>query len=154
MVKMLEGNFGKPDVIAGVATGGIALGALVAQELGLPFIYVRSKQKEHGLSNQIEGHSEPGQSVIVIEDLISTGKSSLNAVDALREFGCSIKGMVAIFSYGLDESKENFKKAKCPLVTLAHYDTMLTKAVETNYINQSEAKLLRDWKKDPKNWMK
>jgi len=154
MVKMLEGNFGKPDVIAGVATGGIALGALVAQELGLPFVYVRSKQKEHGLSNQIEGHLEPGQNVIVIEDLISTGKSSLNAVDALREFGCSVKGMVAIFSYGLDESKENFKKAKCPLVTLAHYDTMLTKAVKTNYINQSEAKLLRDWKKDPKNWMK
>ncbi len=154
MVKVLEDNFGRPDVIAGVATGGIALGALVAQELGLPFIYVRSKQKEHGLSNQIEGHAEKGQSVIVVEDLISTGKSSLNAVEALRDFGCSIKGMVSIFSYGLQESKDNFKEAKCPLVTLAHYDTMLTKAVETNYITPQDLKLLRDWKKDPKNWMK
>lgn len=154
MVKVLEDNFGRPDVIAGVATGGIAIGALIAQELGLPFIYVRSKQKEHGLSNQIEGYVEKGQSVIVIEDLISTGKSSINAVEALRDFGCSIKGMVAIFSYGLQESKDNFRVAKCPLVTLAHYDTMLTKAVETNYVTASDVKLLRDWKKDPKNWLK
>ncbi len=154
MVKVLESNFGRPDVIAGVATGGIAIGALVAQELGLPFVYVRSKQKEHGLSNQIEGYLEKDQSVIVIEDLISTGKSSLNAVEALRDYGCSIKGMVAIFSYGLNESKENFKAAKCPLVTLAHYDTMITKAVETNYISNKDVKTLRDWKKNPKNWLK
>ena len=154
MVKVLEDNYGRPDVIAGVATGGIALGAIVAQELGLPFVYVRSKQKEHGLSNQIEGYIEKGQSVIVIEDLISTGTSSLNAVDALRDFGCSIKGMVAIFSYGLSESKENFKKAKCPLITLAHYDAMLTKAIETNYITAQDAKLLRAWKKNPENWVK
>lgn len=154
MVKVLDDNFGRPDVVAGVATGGIALGALVAQELGLPFVYVRAKKKEHGLSNQIEGYIEKGQSVIVIEDLISTGKSSLNAVEALRDFGCSIKGMIAIFSYGLKESKNNFKEAKCPLVTLADYDTMITKALESNYINQAEAKLLRDWKKDPQNWLK
>lgn len=154
MVKVLDDNFGRPDVVAGVATGGIALGALVAQELGLPFAYVRAKKKEHGLSNQIEGYIEKGQSVIVIEDLISTGKSSLNAVEALRDFGCSIKGMIAIFSYDLKESKNNFKEAKCPLVKLADYDTMITKALESNYINQAEAKLLRNWKKDPQNWLK
>lgn len=154
MVKSLESNFGRPDVIAGVATGGIAIGALVAQELGLPFIYVRSKAKEHGLSNQIEGVFESGQSVIVIEDLISTGKSSLNAVEALRSQGCIIKGMVAIFSYGLNEAKENFKTAKCPLITLSNYDALLTKALETNYIGQGDLNLLKEWKKNPKTWLK
>lgn len=154
MVKTLEENFGRPDVIAGVATGGIAMGALVAQELGLPFVYVRSKPKEHGLSNQIEGVLEDGQSAIVIEDLISTGKSSLQAVSALREAGCSVKGMVAIFSYELEVASQNFKDAGCPLVTLSNYSALLEKAVETNYISQSDLKTLKDWRNNPNEWAK
>ncbi|MGB0403576.1 MAG: orotate phosphoribosyltransferase [Salibacteraceae bacterium] len=152
MVKALEDNYGKPDVIAGVATGGIAMGALVAQELGLPFVYVRSKPKEHGLSNQIEGVIEKGQSVIVIEDLISTGGSSLDAVAALKAKGCSIKGMIAIFSYELSISKENFKKANCPLITLSNYSALLEKAVESNYISQSDVKALKAWSNNPNEW--
>ncbi|UTW60779.1 orotate phosphoribosyltransferase [bacterium SCSIO 12741] len=152
MVKTIEDNFGKPDVIAGVATGGIAIGALVAQELGLPFAYVRSKSKEHGLSNQVEGVVEAGQSVIVIEDLISTGKSSLNAVQALRDIGCSIKGMVGIFSYGLAESRDNFIREKCQLITLADYDSLIQKAIENKYINEQDLKLLQLWKKAPAEW--
>lgn len=154
MVKSMEENFGRPDVIAGVATGGIAIGALVAQELGLPFVYVRSKAKEHGLSNQIEGVIEEGQSVIVIEDLISTGKSSLQAVEALRAANCSIKGMVAIFSYELDVAKNNFKSANCPLITLSNYNALLEKAVETNYISPADLKTLKAWRNDPNNWLK
>jgi orotate phosphoribosyltransferase len=154
MVKTLEENFGRPDVIAGVATGGIAMGALVAQELGLPFVYVRSKPKEHGLSNQIEGVLEEGQSAIVIEDLISTGKSSLQAVAALREANCSVKGMVAIFSYELEVASQNFKDAGCPLVTLSNYTALLEKAVETNYISQSDLKTLKDWRNNPDEWAK
>ncbi|MBD79857.1 MAG: orotate phosphoribosyltransferase [Crocinitomicaceae bacterium] len=154
MVKALEENYGTPDVIAGVATGGIAIGALVAQELGLPFVYIRSKPKGHGLSNQIEGVIEKGQSVIVIEDLISTGKSSLQAVDVLRDKGCSIKGMIAIFSYGLDVAEKNFKKAICPLVTLSSYDAMLQKAVDSNYVSHGDLKTLKAWKTDPENWAK
>lgn len=152
MVKVIEENFGRPDTIAGVATGGIAIGALIAQELGLPFVYVRSKNKEHGLSNQIEGVLEKGQSVIVIEDLISTGKSSLAAVDALRDAGCSIKGMAAIFTYDLPESHENFKEAKCPLVALSNYDALISKALESAYISNSDLKSLKSWRKSPKDW--
>jgi len=154
MVKTLEDNFGTPDVIAGVATGGIAIGALVAQELGLPFIYIRSKPKGHGLSNQIEGVVEKGQSVLVIEDLISTGKSSLDAVEVLREKGCSVKGMIAIFSYGLKVAENNFKNAQVPLITLSNYDAMLQKAVDSNYITAKDTKALKSWKSDPENWMK
>ena len=152
IVKALEDNYGRPDVIAGVATGGIAMGALVAQELGLPFVYIRSKPKEHGLSNQIEGVIEKGQSVIVIEDLISTGGSSLQAVAALKERGCSVKGMIAIFSYELGISKENFKKANCPLITLSNYSALLEKAVESKYISQSDVKALKAWSSNPNDW--
>ncbi|MCB0482147.1 MAG: orotate phosphoribosyltransferase [Flavobacteriales bacterium] len=154
MVKAIEGTFGRPDVIAGVATGGIAIGALVAQELGLPFVYVRAQSKEHGLSNQIEGVIEADQSVIVIEDLISTGKSSLLAVDVLRNAGCSVKGMAAIFTYDLDIAAQNFKNAKCPLITLANYDVLVEKALETNYVNESDLKSLKAWKKAPTEWKK
>lgn len=152
MVKAIEETYGRPDVIAGVATGGIALGVLVAQELGLPFAYVRSQTKEHGLSNQIEGVIEKGQSIIVIEDLVSTGKSSLMAVQALRDAGCSVKGMAAIFTYNLAVATENFKNSKCPLITLSHYDALLEKAVESNYVNDSDLKSLRAWKKSPSDW--
>ena len=153
MVTTIEEKYGKPDVIAGVATGGIAVGALVAQELGLPFIYIRSKPKGHGLSNQIEGVVQKGQSVIVIEDLISTGKSSLDAVEVLREKGCSVKGMIAIFSYGLKVAAANFKNAQVPLATLSNYDAMLEKAVDSNYISSKDIKTLKAWKSDPNAWV-
>ncbi len=151
-VKIINEEFGSVDVIAGVATGGIAQGALVAQELGLPFVYVRSSQKKHGLTNQIEGIVESGQSVVVVEDLISTGKSSLNAVNALREAGCNIKGMVAIFSYDLTIARENFEKADCKLITLSDYNFLIRKAVETNYINESDIQSLVRWRENPKKW--
>lgn len=147
-------QYGKPDVIAGVATGGIAQGALVAQELGLPFIYVRSSAKGHGMGNQVEGYFEKGQRVVVIEDLISTGGSSLKAVEALREAGLDVKGLVAIFTYGFDVAKENFKNAKCPYLTLSNYDVLLKNALESNMISESDLKTLGEWRKDPNNWNK
>jgi orotate phosphoribosyltransferase len=151
-VKLINEEFGTVNLIAGVATGAIAAGVLVAQDLGLPFVYVRSEKKDHGLSNQIEGVVESGQSVVVIEDLVSTGQSSLNAVAALREAGCNVKGMVAIFSYNLPEAKANFKKANCQLVTLTDYDILIKKALERNYIKESDLKTLIQWRENPKEW--
>lgn len=147
-------HFGKPDVIAGVATGGIAQGALVAQELGIPFIYVRSTAKGHGLGNQIEGHFEPGQRVVVIEDLISTGGSSLVAVEALREAGCEVKGLVAIFTYGFDIALKNFAEAECPFVTLTDYDHLIDQALKSEYVTEGDINSLREWKKAPDSWKK
>jgi orotate phosphoribosyltransferase len=150
----IEELYGKVDVIAGVATGGIAQGALVAQELDLPFIYVRTSPKGHGLTNQIEGHFEPGQTVVVIEDLISTGGSSLKAVEALKEAGCNVKGLVAIFSYQFDIAKEHFAEAQCPFATLTNYETLIEKAVETGYIQEKDVEELRDWRLSPSTWKK
>lgn len=147
-------EFGKPDVIAGVATGGIAQGALIAQELGLPFVYIRSEAKKHGLTNMIEGVVEKGQSVVVIEDLISTGGSSLKAVEALREAGCEVKGMVAIFTYGFKTAADSFKKAKCKLVTLSDYDTLIQQALQSNYIAEKNLKSLKEWRENPSEWKK
>lgn len=146
--------FGKPDVIAGVATGGIAQGALVAQELGVPFIYVRSSAKEHGMGNQIEGYFEEGQKVVVIEDLISTGGSSLKAVDALRDAKLDVKGLVAIFTYGFDAAHQNFADAECPYVTLSDYDTLVKLALESNRITESDMDSLTAWRQSPKDWKK
>ncbi len=140
-----ESNF-EPEAIAGVATGGIAQGALIAQELGLPFAYVRSEKKEHGLSNQIEGEVRQGQRIVVVEDLISTGGSSLNAVQALRAAGCNIKGMVAIFSYNLLKAEKAFKDADCALITLTDFDHLLLKALEVGYIAESDIKILQEFK--------
>jgi len=151
-VEVINENFVKPDVIAGVATGGIAIGALVAQEMGLPFIYVRSEAKKHGLTNMIEGEIAAGQTVVVIEDLISTGGSSLKAVEALREKGCTVKGMVAIFTYGFDQATQNFKKAKCNVKTLTNYDTLVKAALERGYIDQKNIKSLEEWRANPENW--
>ena len=151
-VKMCLDKFGKPDVIAGVATGGIPQGALVAQELGLPFVYVRSEKKSHGMNNQVEGIINSGQSVVIIEDLVSTGKSSLNAVEALREKGAVIKGMLAIFTYGMDVAAENFKKNDCQLYTLTNYNTLVQKAAEESYIREEDLASLMEWKKDPQAW--
>lgn len=144
--------FGKVEVIAGVATGGIAIGALVAEELGLPFIYVRSAAKGHGLENMIEGDVQSGQRVVVIEDLISTGGSSLKAVEALREAGCNVLGLAAIFTYGFEEAKKSFAEATCPYFTLSDYDHMIEHAISTNYINEKDLESLRSWKTNPKNW--
>lgn len=151
-VKAIQEEYGDVDVIAGVATGAIAQGALVAQEMGLPFVYVRSESKKHGLANLIEGHVEAGQSVVVVEDLISTGGSSIKAVNALRAAKCKVKGMVAIFTYQLPAATKNFEKEKCKLVTLADYDTMISRAVENEYIRESDMVSLTEWRKDPKKW--
>lgn len=145
-------KFGKPDYIAGVATGAIGIGLLVAEALELPFIYVRPEAKKHGRQNQIEGQFEAGKSVVVVEDLISTGKSSLQAVDALRAADANILGMAAIFTYGFDVAAENFKNADIQLVTLSNYPTLLEAAVEKKYISQEEVATLSDWSKDPSVW--
>ena len=151
-VEKIVQNYGKPDVIAGVATGGIAQGALVAQEMGLPFVYVRSEKKSHGMQNQIEGVINAGQSVVVIEDLVSTGKSSLMAVDALREIGAQVKGMVAIFTYQMEIANQNFEAKNCQLVTLSNYETLIHKAVEEAYINEDDRQSLKEWRKDQQAW--
>jgi orotate phosphoribosyltransferase len=153
-VKVITEKFGKPDVIAGVATGGIAQGALVAQELGLPFVYVRSEAKKHGLTNMIEGVVEKGQSVVVIEDLISTGGSSLKAVEALRDAGCTVKGMAAIFTYGFKNAADNFKKSKCKLTTLSDYETLIKQALQSGYVNDKDLKSLQQWRENPAEWGK
>ena len=140
------------DVVAGVATGGIAQGALVAQELGKPFVYVRSEAKSHGLTNQIEGEIHEGQSVVVIEDLVSTGKSSLIAVNALREKGCNVKGMAAIFTYGLEVAARNFADAAVELHTLTNYDTLLEVACKEEYIRGADRESLAAWRKNPEAW--
>lgn len=145
-------KFGKPDVIAGVATGAIGIGLLVAQALDLPFVYVRPEPKKHGRQNQIEGHFTKGQTVVVIEDLISTGKSSLQAVEALSTAGAEIKGMAAIFTYGFDTASENFKNAGIELYTLSNYPTLLKAAVAKNYITESEIETLAIWSKNPAEW--
>mgnify|MGYP000965588374 FL=1 len=152
IAKNIEIEFGKPDVIAGVATGAIGIGALVAEYLGLPFVYVRPEAKKHGRQNQIEGFIEKGQNVVVVEDLISTGKSSLVAVDALKAAEVNVKGMVAIFTYGFDVSKENFKTNNVNLFTLSNYESLLEQALDTNFINQSEVDVLSKWNSNPSEW--
>ena len=152
MAKLVESKYGKPDVIAGVATGAIAIGILVAQELGVPFIYVRPEPKKHGRKNQIEGYIEAGQNVVVIEDLISTGKSSLNAVTALKEADVTVKGMIAIFSYGFNVATENFKEYNVELTTLSNYDHLLEQALDSQFINDKEMETLEAWKVNPSEW--
>ena len=152
IAKLVDDKYGKPDVIAGVATGAIAIGILVAQELGVPFVYVRPEPKKHGRKNQIEGYLEAGQNVVVIEDLISTGKSSLNAVTALKEADVTVKGMIAIFSYGFGIAEENFKAANVELTTLSNYDYLLDQALDSKFINDSEKETLEAWKVNPSEW--
>ncbi len=147
-------EFGMPDVIAGVATGGLPQGALVAQELNLPFIYVRSSAKAHGMGNMIEGHYSKGQKVVLIEDLISTGGSSIKGVDALNESGLNILGLAAIFTYGFEVSLSNFKKANCDFKTLSDYSTLINVAIENNYISNSDLESLQNWREAPSEWNK
>lgn len=151
-VQLINSEFGSVDCIAGVATGGIAHGVLVAQDLGLPFVYVRNSKKGHGLTNLIEGVVESGQSVIVIEDLISTGGSSLNAVEALRSRGVYVKGLIAIFTYGFNIAKERFKQANCPVYALADYHHLILQALENGYIRESDFDKLEMWRENPSTW--
>lgn len=152
MAKQIEKTYGKPDVIAGVATGAIGIGILVAEFLGLPFVYVRPEAKKHGRQNQIEGFIQKGQNVVVVEDLISTGKSSLNAVKALKEAEVNVKGMVAIFTYGFKIAEDNFKKADIRLHTLGNYENLLEQALETKYITDKQLETLAEWNANPSKW--
>ncbi len=152
LCRLIMENFQNIDAVAGVATGAIAQGALVADTLGLPYVYVRSSPKDHGLENLIEGNLKPGQRVVVIEDLISTGGSSLKAVEAIRNAGCEVAGMAAIFTYGFPIAVKKFKAAKVDLVTLSNYNAMLEAALETNYISENDVETLQEWRKDPAAW--
>lgn len=152
LAKNIENLYGKPDVIAGVATGAIGIGAIVANDLGLPFVYVRPEAKKHGRQNQIEGRLEKGQSVVVVEDLISTGKSSLNAVEALKSASVNVKGMAAIFTYGFERSKTNFAEKNIELHTLSNYEALLEQALDTGFINDKELNVLSQWNSNPSEW--
>ncbi|HEY0175393.1 MAG TPA: orotate phosphoribosyltransferase [Pedobacter sp.] len=152
LTQLIQEEFGSVDLIAGVATAGIPQGVLVAQELGLPFAYVRAKAKEHGTGSLIEGEIVEGQRVVVVEDLISTGKSSLQAVNALKEAGLSVAGLVSIFTYGFDIADENFKEAKCRFATLSNYNTLIEYAAENSFIAQSDVDILNQWRRNPSEW--
>jgi len=153
-VNMIREEVGHIDVVVGVATGGIGIGALIAQDLGLPFAYVRSSAKAHGLTNQIEGVVESGQRVVVIEDLISTGGSSMKAVEALREVGCNVKAMIAIFNYGFEVAAERFKEANCRMLSLSDYDALLDYAKANDLLPNTDFSELKKWRQDPANWKK
>lgn len=154
LAKQIEEVYGKPDIIAGVATGAIGIGALVADYMNLPFCYVRPEAKSHGRQNKIEGFVSKNQQVVVVEDLISTGGSSLKAVEALIEADLQVKGMVAIFSYGFPVAEENFKKANISLHTLSDYENLLRQAEKSNYITAEEVKTLANWRENPSIWQK
>lgn len=152
LVRLIMENFPEAEAVAGVATGAIAQGALVADALNLPFVYVRSKPKDHGLENLIEGELKPGMKVVVVEDLISTGGSSLKAVEAIRKNGCEVVGMVASYTYGFDVAKKAFDDANVKLITLTNYEAVVAEALNTGYIQPSDVELLHSWRKDPANW--
>ena len=152
--RIIEENFAEVDAVAGVATGAIAQGALVADELNLPYVYVRPKPKDHGMGNQIEGELPEGAKVIVVEDLISTGGSSLKAVDALRKAGFEVVGMVASYTYGFPVAEEAFRAAGVKLLTISDYEHVVAEAVATGYIAANDEELLKQWRKDPASWNK
>lgn len=154
LVHAILANFPEATAVAGVATGAIAQGALVAEELAMPYAYVRPKPKDHGMKNQIEGELPEGSKVVVVEDLISTGGSSLKAVAALREAGFEVVGMVASYTYGFPVAEEAFKETNVQLVTLTDYQSVVEKALETGYINKEDVPMLDEWRKDPANWKK
>lgn len=152
IARLILENFGQVDAIAGVATGAIPQGALVADELNLPFVYVRSTPKDHGLENLIEGELRPGMKVVVIEDLVSTGGSSLKAVEAIRRDGCEVIGMIAAFTYGFEVAIQAFKESKVNLITLTNYEAVLEVALKTGYIDEDDVEILKTWRKDPAHW--
>ena len=152
LVRTINAQYKEADAIAGVATGAIAQGALVADFMNLPFVYIRSAPKDHGLENLIEGELKPGSKVVVVEDLISTGGSSLKAVEAIRSAGCEVIGMVAIYTHGFPVAEQQFEKANVSLTTLSNYNAVIDEAVKTNYIDESDIAVLKEWRKDPANW--
>ena len=152
LAQVMDKNFEKPDAIAGVATGAIGIGMLVAEYLDLPFIYVRPEAKKHGRKNQIEGEIEKGKKVMVIEDLISTGKSSIGGISALKSYGLNVVGMIAIFTYEFSVSEDNFNKEKINVKTLSNYSTLLRIAQKTQYISEIECKMLEKWNGNPSSW--
>ena len=154
IARLISEQFAEVDAIAGVATGAIPQGALVADALNLPFVYVRSKPKDHGLENLIEGELKPGMKVVAVEDLISTGGSRLKAVEAIRNNGCEVVGMVASYTYGFDVAAQAFRDANVQLYTLTNYEAVVEEALRIGYIAQEDVALLNDWRKDPANWMK
>jgi orotate phosphoribosyltransferase len=154
LIALIQDHFKGAQSIAGVATAGIPQGALIADKLNLPFIYVRPKPKDHGMENLIEGKTQPGLKVVVVEDLISTGGSSLKAVEALRDAKVEVLGMVGIFTYGFNIAEENFKKSNVKLVTLSNYDSLITEAVKKGVIRDEELQSLKEWRKDPAGWKK
>ncbi len=153
-VERIKELYPEVEVIAGVATGAIAQGVLVAQQMDIPFIYVRSSAKGHGLENLVEGEVKPGSKVVVIEDLVSTGGSSLKAVEALRERGCEVLGMMAIFTYGFDLATENFKRSDVKLDTLSNYHTLIDLARKDDYIKEEDINTLKEWREAPEKWKK
>jgi orotate phosphoribosyltransferase len=152
LARIISENYENAEAIAGVATGAIAQGALVADLLGLPFVYIRATPKDHGLENLIEGELKPGSKVVILEDLVSTGGSSLKAVEAVRNFGCDVIGMAAIFTHGFPVAEEKFREANVKILTLSNYDAVIEEAVRTSYISKSEIYTLHEWRKDPANW--
>lgn len=152
LCRVIQEQFPDVDVIAGVATGAIAQGALVADQLGVPFIYIRPTPKDHGLENLIEGDLKPRQKVVVVEDLISTGGSSLKAVDAIRNNGSEVLGMVAVFTYGFPVAEQQFRASRVKLITLCDYDAVLTEALNTKYISEEDVETLREWRTNPSEW--
>ncbi len=152
LVKVIDEKFGPPDVIAGVATGAIAHGVLVAEAMGLPFVYIRAAAKDHGRQNLIEGEISKNQTCVVIEDLISTGQSSLKAVNALRENGVLVKGMISIFNYGFDIAIDTFRTANCPIYSLSNYEILINQALKNGYINQADLESLQKWRENPADW--
>ncbi len=152
LAQTIKSNFGQAEYIAGVATAGVPQGALVADALDLPYIYVRPKPKDHGMGNLIEGRIEKGKKVVLIEDLISTGGSSLKAAQALKEAGLNVLGMVAIFTYGFDVAEKNFEEAKIPLICLSDFNHMLKEAVDKKYLDENQLIYVKSWRVDPANW--
>ncbi len=153
-VKLIAENYKDYDVIAGVATGAIAIGVLVAEALNKPFVYIRSSAKEHGMGNQIEGFLEEGKKVLIIEDLISTGGSSIAAAKAVRAANCEVVGMLAIFTYGFQKAVDSFANENIELRTLSNYDILINHAIETGYVSENDVELLQEWRKNPSNWKK
>lgn len=152
LARVIQENFGVVDAIAGVATGAIPQGALVADLLNLPFVYVRDTPKDHGLENMIEGDLRPGMKVVVIEDLVSTGKNSLRVVETIRLNGCDVIGMVALFSYNFEDTVKAFKKAKVNLIALSNYDALIDVALEKGYLDPADLPTIQAWRKDPPHW--
>ena len=153
LARLINENFSDTTAIAGVATGGIPHGALVADYLNLPFVYVRSVPKDHGLENLIEGELKPGSKVAIIEDLVSTGGSSIKAIQAIRNFGCEVTGMLAIFTHGFPVAEKLFRDAETTLITLSNYNAVIEEAARINYINEADIAILKEWRKDPANWI-